>query len=269
MCGRFYYTPTRVEEVLSFFEIFKEFGIRDSLSGEVHLETLPHFNISPFQHVPILASKFNSLHAQLGFWDLVPSFLKRNELKTKYKMINLQAENVSDPSKRYWNRLLARQRCLIPVEGFYEWHKPAAKKNQKIPYAIRLKGRKRFFLAGLWDRFDSGEEIIESFAILTVPANSLLSKIHNDKKRMPLILDDECLGDWISPRQNELSKIKPLLRPFDSNRMEAYRVSSFVNSGKNEGEECLKAEFDDLKLLESSEQASEGKLPTPTQGELF
>jgi len=196
------------------------------------------YNIAPMQEVPIFAlEKDEQMHLGFQHWDLIPSYTK--DLKTKFKMINLKAENITDLKKPYWNRLLQRKRCLIPTDGFYEWQVVPGEKNKR-PYFISLTQKRSFTLAGVWDQWTSPEgKEVHSFAIITCPANDLVARIHNDKKRMPVILDGEQQKRWCDPKLSDLSAMSQLLKPYPEEKMEAYEISTLVNNARNDSPDCV------------------------------
>ena len=109
------------------------------------------------------------------------------------------------------------------VNGFYEWQHIG---KEKIPYFIRLKEDIPFALAGLYDNWlnrNTGE-VINTFTIITTPANPMMEVIHNTKKRMPAILSPSSEKEWINLKQGN-SKLSEFLRPFDENLMIAEKVA--------------------------------------------
>ena len=128
-----------------------------------------------------------------------------------------------------------KRRCIVPIDGFFEW---MAIKGAKVkqPYAIAMKDRSPFGIAGVWEnwRNPASGEWVRTFAIITVPANSLVSRIHD---RMPAILGpdefDRWLGEEVNPRD--------LMRPFDSDLITMWPVSTRVNSPKNDDPSLLEA----------------------------
>jgi len=79
------------------------------------------------------------------------------------------------------------KRCLVLADGFYEWREEGGK---KYPYYISLTSNDAFALAGIWDKWLNSRtgEMKETFSIITTRANPLLERIHNTRKRMPVIL---------------------------------------------------------------------------------
>ena len=92
----------------------------------------------------------------------------------------------------------ALRRCIVPVDGFFEW-RAIKGARAKQPYAIAMKDGSPFGLAGLWENWRNPNtgEWERTFAIITVPSNPLVAKIHN---RMPAILEPGGYDRWLSTR---------------------------------------------------------------------
>ncbi len=109
----------------------------------------------------------------------------------------------------------------------------------KQPYYITAADQPVFGFAGLWDvsRHDDGTAV-QSCAIITMPTNSLMAEIHNVKQRMPAILAQEDIEAWLagSPEQ-----ARATLKPYPDNLMHAQKVSTRVNSPKNDDAALLDA----------------------------
>ncbi|HRN72930.1 MAG TPA: SOS response-associated peptidase family protein [Ginsengibacter sp.] len=167
-------------------------------------------------------------------WGFIPQYLATREevakMRTGYRdktgkfkppmvMLNAVGEEILMPGKIFRDAALTR-RCLIISTGFYEWRHvyPVNKKTgqplktaKKYPYFISLKERPYFFMAGVWQPWtdrDTGE-YVESFAIVTTAANSLMAQIHNSKRRMPLLLDEAHAFEWLlgDPDEKRLQEI--------------------------------------------------------------
>ena len=91
------------------------------------------------------------------------------------------------------------QRCLVIANGFYEWQWLDSKGKNKIKYEIGLENDELFAFAGLYSNWINKEtgEVKNTFTIVTTEANQLMSKIHNIKKRMPIILKREDEEKWL------------------------------------------------------------------------
>jgi putative SOS response-associated peptidase YedK len=128
------------------------------------------------------------------------------------------------------------QRCIVPAEGFYEWQMMPDAPRQ--PWFIGLANKEVMAFAGLWERSVKADRtVVESFAIITVPANELMAKIHSEK-RMPAILHMEDLEVWLSGTPEQA---KATLIQFPDDQLRAYKVSPRVNTPKNDDESLLEA----------------------------
>lgn len=164
-------------------------------------------------------------------WGLVPSWSKDPAIGNK--MINARAETLTE--KPSYRKPFQRQRCLVPATGIFEWRKVEGARA-KIPMHIALKSKKLFTMAGLWDVWKAPDDReLHSFAIITTAANDLMRPIH---ERQPLILDRKDWQTWLDPALNDPAKLTPLLTPSPATEMEAYEVSTAVNS-RNDASECI------------------------------
>lgn len=145
----------------------------------------------------------------LAHWELIPFWYKNmNEVKEgrkKYTTLNAQGEKLL-ASKIYKEAALER-RCLVLSSGFYEWRHY---KNVAYPYHIKVKDSDLFFMAGIWQGWTDRQtgEYLDTFAIVTTAANSLMTQVHNKKKRMPTIFSREAAEAWMSPDISEKEIIK-------------------------------------------------------------
>jgi len=108
--------------------------------------------------------------------------------------------------------------------------------KQKLPWYHRLEDERPFAFAGLWERWDKGEQPIESCTILTTDANDVAAAVHN---RMPVILDRPARQAWLDPEIEDPAALQEVLRPYAGPDMTAYRVNPIVNKSDNEGAECV------------------------------
>ena len=163
-------------------------------------------------------------------WGLIPSWIKTLENAKDLQMKTLNAVGETVFEKPSFRNAIAKKRCLLGVNGFYEWRDFNKK---KYPYFISVKGEEIFSLGCIYEEWidRSTGEIRTTFSILTTPANPLMEKIHNLKKRMPLILPREAEAAWIDPASDR-KQIETLIRPFDENKMQVCTVGNFVNSSR-------------------------------------
>jgi putative SOS response-associated peptidase YedK len=129
-----------------------------------------------------------------------------------------------------------RRRCLIVADGFYEWKKLDAKHKQ--PHHITMGGGEPFAFAGLWERFEKGDDPVESCTIITTDANDKMAELHD---RMPVILASDDYGQWLDPNIADQASLQPLLNPCPDNWLAFRPVSTRVNNPRNESPECLES----------------------------
>lgn len=221
MCGR--YGLTVDQEALA-----TAFGVERFL-----VEHDPRYNIAPSQEVPALVAGRRGRRV-VGFrWGLVPYWAE--DPKIAYRTINARSETVATRAtfRSAWER---PRRCLVLADGFFEWRKPASGRGPKLPYWIRLADRRPFGFAGLWERWNGGDEPLVTCTILTTDANALVAPIHG---RMPVILGTETAWNaWVDP-EIPSEELVGLLTPYPAGEMHAHPVSRYVNSPDNEGPECV------------------------------
>jgi len=190
----------------------------------------PRYNIAPFQPVLIIRSGAYGYKLSAVRWGLIPPWSK--DEKVGYKLINARAESLQE--KPSFRDAFKSRRCLIPAIGFYEWKQEG---NRKQPYFVKMKNGGLFGMAGIWESWQNPKgETIESCAIITTDANTIVAKLHD---RMPVILPKDCYGLWLDSARQDFS-FREYMRPYDPFKMVAYPVSSMVNDVKNEGEGCIR-----------------------------
>jgi len=168
--------------------------------------------------------------AALMQWGLIPSWTQDRHKADQIRKgtYNARAESLSE--KPSFREPLLKGRCLVLAHGFFEWQHV---RDAKIPWYIKLKSDTPFAFAGLYDHWRDPEsgEIYRTCSIVTTAANPLMERIHNSKKRMPVILTRENENNWISG-DISLLKTKQLLLPFDEGEMHAHTISQTI-SGKD------------------------------------
>jgi len=214
MCGRF--SLITVGEFLS-----------DRFKVEVDDRVQARYNIAPSTDIPIITNDESS-KITMARWGLVPTWAKDQSIG--YKMINARAETVAEKSA--YRVPFRKHRCLIPADGFYEWKKANGK---KIPYRIIMKDKDLFAFAGLFDIWHHNEIEIISCTIITTSPNKVVAPIHD---RMPVILSRDNEMKWLA-EENE-TRLQEMLRPYPPDDMDSIRISEFINTPGNEGEEVVK-----------------------------
>lgn len=217
MCGRF--VRKRSSSLLA-----REFDA-DHVSEELQ----PSFNIAPTHNVAVVlndgARKLVSMR-----WGLVPSWATDPMIGSR--LINARAETLID--KAAFKNAFRTRRCLVIADGFYEWRNTG---RTKIPMLVHLRPERSFGFAGLYETWKPPlGEPLTTCTIITTEPNDLVRPIHD---RMPVILPKEVEALWLDPTVEDHHRLLDLLRPYPAEEMDAYVVSSFVNSVKNDSPECI------------------------------
>jgi len=151
---------------------------------------------------------------------------------TTLSTINARSEGVFQ--SRLYRDLVIRQRCILPLSGFFEWKKDGQRKR---PFKIHLQDDPIMSVAGIWDTWRPGTpDEQSSFSIMTTAANEFMSGIHD---RMPVILGRSDEGAWLDPEVHEKDALQMLLKPCPSEWLAAVEVSTLVNSTRNNTAEVL------------------------------
>jgi putative SOS response-associated peptidase YedK len=218
MCGRFTLktSPARIKEMFRLQRL-----------GEFD----PRYNIAPSQPVLAVRAIPESEERQGVFlkWGLIPSWA--TEPGPSDGLINARADTVA--TKPLFRSAFKKRRCLVLADGFYEWR---AAPGGKIPYYFQMKDESPFAFAGLWERWEKGEEPIESCTLITTDANGVVKPVHN---RMPVILDPQNFDCWLDPDEKRAEVLQPFLVPLPDDWLTTYPVSKLVNNPRNERRECI------------------------------
>ena len=196
---------------------------------------LESYNVAPTDAVTVLRIREDVPEYAKVRWGLIP-FFARGE-PPKFLTINARIETFESAAsyKGPWWR---GQRCLQLASGFYEWHVDAH--GRKAPYLITVADQELFGFAALWDRSVKEDgTAIESCVHITMPANELLADIHNtgnNPHRMPAILRAEDREAWLSGTAEEA---RAVLTQYPADLMDAYEVSTRVNSVKNNSPDLI------------------------------
>ena len=214
MCGR--YTDTKRD---------KQFLVRMGVE-QAEIDFVPRYNVAPTQFASVVSLNDDG-RAELrrARWGLIPFWAKDEKIANR--LVNARAEGLA--SKPAFRTAFKKRRCLVLADGFFEWQKVPGGKR---PMYIYLNGGQPFVFGGLWDRWKD----VETFTIITVPPNELVSRIHD---RMPLILPDEDIPRWLDPTTPE-DALSALLRPHSAAKMDCCPVSFAVNTPKVDSPECIR-----------------------------
>ena len=213
MCGRF-------SLVTDAEELAQRFGFEGG-----GLSRQARFNIAPGQETLTVVGDGSRNNARYMRWGLIPSWAK--DPSAGSRMINARAETID--ARPAFRNAFERRRCLVLADGFYEWMKVG---RRRTPVRVILRSGEPFAFAGLWETWRSPEDVVvASCAIVTTTPNAVLQPIHN---RMPVILPREAESLWLDTGRARPDELRRLLAPYPAADMEAYEVSSLVNSTGND-----------------------------------
>ena len=186
----------------------------------------PRFNVTLTHIVPVVASGTEGPEVRGMVWGLVP-FYERG--KPQRRMLpNAKAETAA--SLTAFKQGVARRRCLVPANGFYEWQSTG---KLKLPHLFTLKNEEPFSFAGIWEPPE--DDTPGTFGILTTAPNDLVAPIHN---RMPVILTADSMPRWLGSEPLPEDEYRKLTQPLPAERMQERPVSRYVSNSRNEGPKC-------------------------------
>jgi putative SOS response-associated peptidase YedK len=189
------------------------------------------YNIAPQQTAPIVRMLDGKPNFGELRWGFRPSWLKD---KNKAQ-INARAETLF--TKPMFKHSALHRRCLVLASGWYEWQQSELGKQ---PFVFHLKADPLFAFAGIWTRWHTqGEEQkdSDSYAIVTTDANPVAAPVH---RRMPVVLTKKDCERWLDETAQDVAGLSHLLMPYPGDDLQAYPVSTYVNSPQHTGEECIK-----------------------------
>lgn len=203
MCGRFTLTAS-FDVIQAHFEIQNHFVMKS------------RYNIAPSQIVAVVC-KWGTLDFMT--WGMIPRWMEKQG-KTN-PLINARGETVHE--KPSFKKDFQQHRCLVLADGYYEWKDIHGRKQ---PFYVRYPAQRLFAFAGIWHN--------DSCAIITLPANQWLKKIHD---RMPAIVAKDHYQRWLAPGKFEsLTSFQGL---DDEMNMEFFPVSTDVNRPQNDHPGCI------------------------------
>ena len=224
MCGRFVST-TPPDQLAAYF------GAEQL--GETLLE--PSYNVAPTNSVWTVFEDDNKRVLDTAHWGLIPFWAK--DAKIGNKMINARAETVA--TKNAFRKPFRRQRCIIPVDSFYEWVLLDGH-EKKTPMRIHRLDDAPFAFAGLWETWRDPEgdpdERIRSCTIITGTPNDKIAAIHN---RMPVMLPPSAWDVWLDREMRDPEVLQDFLVPAPAELMAFHPVSTAVNNPRTKGAELI------------------------------
>ena len=222
MCGRFV-SASPPDQIASYFE---------AEAPEALLER--SYNVAPTRDIYAVLEDGGVRHLDAFHWGLIPLWAK--DAKIGSRMINARAESLA--TKGAFKSAFAKRRCIIPVDGFYEWKKlPDGKRKQ--PMFIHHPEGEPYALAGLWEVWrgpERDQEPLRSATIITGAPNETIATIHD---RMPIILPKSAWATWLDRENDDLEALGKLLVPAPAELTLMHPVATEVNNVRNDGPELI------------------------------
>ena len=217
MCGRF-------AQVIKHDQLKK---LTDELKLKESSEQLElNYNVAPTQTVSAVLTQGSVRYLGFFRWGLIPSWMKAVPERA---LINVRSESILE--KPSFKASFIRRRCLVPVNGFYEW-----RSSDKQPFFFKAKVSDLLYLAGIYDAwYGSDGSYIPSLGIITQEAGQQMADIHN---RMPLSIAASVLDQWLNPSLQDPKDLQQLLQELPNVALTRHPVAKYINSPANQGPKC-------------------------------
>jgi len=148
-------------------------------------------------------------------WGLVPKWSKTPH--TRYTTVTARLQRA--PRSRIFRGPWERQRCVVPMNGYYKWDRSV---KPAVPYFIQAQDGRALFAAGLWETWDKGDAPLHTFALLTHPNPAIPAPLVADG---PVFLPHKAWAEWITDAMwFPMRYLTGLPQP----ALEAYRVSRAI-----------------------------------------
>lgn len=190
------------------------------------LPALPDYNICPTQDLAVVRLDGGARRYLPLRWGFVPHWYKTPT--DGPLLINARAETIAE--KPAFREACRSRRCLVPVTGFYEWHRAG---GRKLPWFFSRADGEPLVMAGIWQDWQQGAESLSTLAVVTTSANALMAPVHD---RMPVVLDPADWPLWLGEEGHGAAR---LMRPAPDGTLTAWRVSPAVNSNRAEGPDLI------------------------------
>ena len=207
------------------------------------LTITPRLNLAPTQNAVVAVQASGDVRLEEMRWGMIPPWARDKSIGAK--LANARAETVDE--KPSFRQPFRRRRCLLPVDGYYEWE---SRPSGKQPVYYSMRDGDLFCLAGLWETWTTPEQTDEpelpdlgqaqaetlcTFTVITTMPNRLAKRVHD---RMPVIVHPADYGNWLSP-ESKAADLKRLLRPFDDEPMQEHYVTPLMNNPHFEAPACI------------------------------
>jgi len=220
MCGRFVSSTSR-------YDLAERFGVTGTV-GDALAES---YNVAPGRLVYAVAAGRRGRRLGNMHWGMVASWSPAPDRGPR--PINARAENLT--SSALFGPALDRRRCVVPADGFYEWRRGPVVRQ---PVLFSAPDGSVLAMAGLWARWrGTGAQDIMSCAVITTAASSVVSPCHH---RMPALLDEQAMAEWLDPARTDGAALAALLGPAPDTALVGREVDPLVNNAANDCPELIR-----------------------------
>lgn len=217
MCGRFTLTVDDVESVAGAFGVAA--GERPAHQAR--------YNIAPTDEHFVVRMRREERELLPARWGLV-RYGSRDRSRAA-RGINARAEGVA--ARPLFREAFRKRRCVVPADGYYEWT------ASREPFWFHRPDGGLLALAGIYEWWrPAADEWEATFAILTCAPNALAARVHD---RMPAILPEERIDDWLFGEARDAAGLAALLAPAPEEALLARPVARLVNGVRNDGPELI------------------------------
>lgn len=231
MCGR-YASSKRPEDLIDEFDI---------IESRVEFPIAASYNVAPTDETYVVMERGDDPVRTLAIarWGLVPSWAKDRSIASR--LINARSETIRE--KPAFRKAYASRRCLVPVDGYYEWYVSDGTetgKPVKQPFYLSPRDGATLPMAGLYEWWpdpakadDDPERWLLTCTVITTAAADEIGMVHD---RMPLVVQADDWAEWLDPTVTDAAT---LLHPAVDVGLTAYPVSTLVNNVRNNGPELI------------------------------
>jgi putative SOS response-associated peptidase YedK len=220
MCGRF--SQERPASELA--EIFAAEPLAEELG--------PRWNVAPTDEAFVVVQREDRRAIVAYRWGLIPHWAEN--AKVGSRMFNARSESLGRSPA--FADALRRKRCLVPVDGFYEWQRIGSRRQ---PFTIGRADARPLVLAGLWAgwRDPAKDLVVRTFTIVTTRPNEQMAGLHD---RMPVVLPEAAWDLWLDPELGDTGELQGLFEPTDEVALRIDPVADLVNNVRNDGPELVR-----------------------------
>src|ERR1700743_630619 len=230
MCGRFVITspPAALRQLFGYAE---------------QPNFPPRFNIAPTQPIPVVIIENGIRHFRLMRWGFLPAWVK--DPRQFSLVINARSETLLE--KPAFKNAIKRRRCLIPADGYYEWH---TTEQRQRPYFIHRRDGQPVGFAALAETWigPNGEEL-DTVAIVTAAASPDLAVLHH---RVPVTIRPDDFDRWLDGFPDDVTEAMALLIAPREGEVGWHAVSTRGNRVANDDEQLLLPITDEQRAAEEA-----------------